>query len=250
MASEKSQRPVVFRASAGRKLAIGFVFLVLLPFLISLPIMVFLRFRHGYVADALTLTVMGVLFAFWMAFLLVHLLAAIRTKVAIDDEAVTLSVPNWRGPTPGFRLVERRLPHDEIKAIETRGEIYKELAVPMLMRSAWLVTKDDGRVKLGYAAEGKHDSALPINRIVETVCERAKVPLKDEGNVYVGSQYKVLVKGEPDADALPEVDDEVYDSLRRRNHTTMVSLAILLIALVVVGFLYDLYRNGFFAPGG
>ncbi len=235
----------VYEASDGRKTILALAFLVLLPFLISLPIMFAKRSLHGLWSDALSAGVLALLFGAWMVFLLIQVLTSFRTRVEFNDEAVKVRVPNWRGPNAGFGFVKKEIPYDQIAAVETRGEIYQAAAVPVLTRASCIVLKDGERVTLGYVNEHDDDPDFDYTKMASLIAERANVPLSDKGRVVAGGHISAMRRGTPawDKDSIPDDD---YLEFRRRNHWLMFGMAIGLIGLAVVGVLIDIYRTGFY----
>ncbi|MGI9408258.1 MAG: hypothetical protein ACR2O4_17915 [Hyphomicrobiaceae bacterium] len=239
----------VFEIGEGRKTILSFVFLVLLPFLVSLPVMVFIRSIHGFWGDAASAAVLATLFACWMLFLLVNIVSAFRTRIELSDDKVALSVPRWRGPNPGLRYTRADVPLEQIEAVETRGEIYRAIQVPVLTRATSLVKRDGERITLGYVNDDAPDPALPYPRIGEMIAERAGVPYVDRGNIYAGNHVRAMASGPPAWDA-PTMSEGDYAEYKRNHSWAMVGLAIMLFGLAGIGLFVDLYRSGWIVPGG
>ncbi|MEZ5923672.1 MAG: hypothetical protein R3D57_04740 [Hyphomicrobiaceae bacterium] len=246
-----SARPTIFKAGAGRKFTLTVVLLVLLPFLVSLPIMIAWRAAAGHLVDAGTLALGGAVFIAAALFLLAHIVYSYRGRIEVGADRVKLSVPRWRGPTPGLRYVTREIPYSELEKIETRGEIYKEIAVPTLMRSAMLTTKGGERVHLGYVHEASEDPAFPVREIAEEISRRSGVPIGVKASVKVGSQYKALVKGTPPWDMAGdtgspehEMARAEYEALVQKNHVYMFYLAFILFGLAAIAFIVDIGKSG------
>lgn len=233
----------IYEAGEARKTILAFVFIVLLPFVVSLPIMIVMRGVNGLWRDAASATVLAVLFGIWMLFLLVNLLASFRSRVVVDDEKVKFSVPKWRGPSPDVRYLQETVPLADIKSVETRGEIYQALNVPVMTRATVLRLKDDNQHLLGYVNENSPDPALPYPEIGRLVSERAGVPFVDKGRVDAGHHVRAMMSGPPDWDARP-LSEGAYNAYRRDNRWVMMGLAFLLFGLAGVGFLVDLYKSG------
>ncbi|MFO1171143.1 MAG: hypothetical protein U1E49_09250 [Hyphomicrobiaceae bacterium] len=246
-----SAKPTVYKAGGGRKFVLTVVLLVLMPFLISLPVMVTWRATAGHLHDALTLGIGGAIFVAAALFLLVHIVYSYRSRIEVRDDAVKLTVPRWRGPTPGLRYVKYEIPYSELDKVETRGEIYKEIAVPTLLRSAVLTTKTGERIHLGYVHEASEDPAFPIAHIAEEISRRSGVPLGVKASVKVGSQYKALVKGTPawemggdSGSPEHEMARAEYERLVQKNHVYMFYLAFILFGLAAIAFIVDVGRSG------
>jgi hypothetical protein len=249
--------PTIFRAGGGRKFVLTVVLLVLLPFLVSLPIMISWRAIAGHIGDAAALALGGFVFVAAALFLLSHIVYSYRGRIEVGDDAVKLTVPRWRGPTPGLRYVTRSIPYSDLDKIETRGEIYKEIAVPTLLRSAMLTTKSGERVHLGYVHEASEDPAFPIREIADEIARRSGVPIGVKASVKVGSQYKALFRGTPPWDmggdaGSPEHEmaRAEYEALVQKNHVYMFYLAFVLFGLAAIAFVVDLGRSGFLNSAG
>lgn len=243
-ASQPSNRSV-YEASDGRKTVLAFAFLLLLPFLVSLPIMFAKRSLHGLWSDALSAGVLALLFGAWMLFLLIQVLTSFRTRVEFKDDAVKVRVPNWHGPNPSFGFVKREIPFNQIASVETRGEIFQAAAVPVLTRCSTIVLKDGERVTLGYVNEHEQDPDFDYPKIAEQIAHRAEVPCSNKGRVVAGGHLSVMRKGTPSWDE-GTIPDDVFEEFRRRNHWLMFGMAMALIGLTVIGVLIDIYRTGFY----
>ncbi len=236
----------VYEAGEGRKTILAFVFIVLLPFLASLPVMIFMRGFNGLWRDAASAIVLAILFGVWMLFLLVNVMSSFRTRVVIDDEKVKFSVPRWRGPSPDVRYIKDTVELKDIEAVETRGEIYQAVNVPVMMRATVLKLKDGRQHLLGYVNENSPDPALPYPEIGRVIADRAGVPFVDKGRVDAGHHARAMLKGPPDWDARP-LSEGAYHDYQRDNQWAMLGLAFLLFGLAGVGLFADLYRSGWFS---
>ncbi len=71
---EGKHQNVIYRASSGRKTVFSFLFLILLPFFISLPAMFIMRLQNGLVSDAIGHAIMAVAFTLLMILILYELI--------------------------------------------------------------------------------------------------------------------------------------------------------------------------------
>ena len=193
----------VYQASKGRKFILSLVFLGLTPFFISLPFMIYLRFSKGFYSEAAILSIFAILFAIWMVFLGAHILSSLRTRIQLNEQDASFTVPNWRGPLPLFPYQKISLTYDNIEAVEARGEIYREAFIPILMRASCIVTRDSGRHVLGYTKEHATDPTFPFSEISHEIAMRAGKPLRDRGTILAGGQYLAALKGAPAWDKEP-----------------------------------------------
>jgi hypothetical protein len=95
-------------------------------------------------------------------------------------------------PTPTVRYKTREIPYADIKAIETRREIYGGSVAPVLLKGARLILMDDTPVKLGYGSEADSDPSFPYPEIAHQIAERAGISVTDMGNVRRSAQRKFL----------------------------------------------------------
>ena len=235
----------VYEASDGQKAVLSLAFLLLLPFVVSMPILFFKRSFHGLWSDALSAALLGAAVLIWGGFLFIQVMSSIRTRIAFGEKMLNLRVPNWRGPNPGVRFVKRRIPYEDIAAVETRGEVYTALRVPVLTRATSVVTKDGERVVLGYRNEDDDDPDLDYPRIAAQIAARSGVNLIDRGRVVAGGHLAAYRRGEiPDWDHDP-LSEDAYRALRGRNYRFMGGLTVAVLVLFGFGLLYDFYRTGF-----
>lgn len=233
----------IFEASKGRKFVLISVFIALLPFFISLPFMIYLRASKGYTFDAAVLTIVAILFALWMIFLGAHILASLRTRIRLNEQDADFTLPNWRGPLPLLPYRKISMTYDEVTAIEQRGEIYREMILPVLMRSSSIITRDGTRYVLGYTKEHATDPAFPFSEISHEIAMRSGKPLSDIGTILAGGQYKAALKGSPEWDKEPLSADAVQTAKSASKKFWWITIAISTVILIV-GVLIELWRLG------
>jgi hypothetical protein len=231
----------VYAASGGRKLAFSFVFLLLLPFFASLPAMLFWRLSQGHWLGTFGLLVLAAAFAFIMLLVVVELTQSLRSRVELGDASVKLTLPAGRGPTPMLRYRSHDIPYDQIKAVETRGEVYGGSVAPVLLKGARLILKDDSVVKLGYVSEANTDPCFPFPEIAQKIAARAGVPIEHKGSVRRSAQKKFLglkqgLIGEPET----PVGDYEMVVLNNHHQRWVMRLVWLLAGLVVLGIAMDI----------
>jgi hypothetical protein len=93
----------VYAAGGGRKFAFSFVFLLLLPFFISLPPMLFWRVSQGHWQGTPGLVVLAAAISFIMVLLLVELMHSLMARIELGDTSVKMTLPSARGPMPVVR---------------------------------------------------------------------------------------------------------------------------------------------------
>jgi hypothetical protein len=231
----------VYAAGGGRKFAFSFVFLLLLPFFISLPPMLFWRISQGHWNGTLGLIVLACAFTFIMFLLTIELLHSLMARIELGDTTVKMTLPAGRGPTPIVRYRTHEIPYDQIKAVETRREIYGGSIAPVLLQGARLILKDDSAVKLGYVSEANSDPCFPYPEIAQKIADRAGLKVEHKGNVrrslqkkYLGLSRGLLTPGDN------VVDESEIEALNRSHRSWVMRLITLLVALVVGGIALDI----------
>jgi hypothetical protein len=239
-AEGKPGKTIVYAASGGRKTFFSFVFLILLPFYISLPAMFFMRIKHGLFFDAIGLAIMAVAFSILMLLVLIELLASLRARVELGPSKVKMTLPSGRGPTPMLFYKTYEIPYDQVQSVETRREIYGGSVVPVLLKGARIITKDGKTVPIGYISEANVDPAFPFPVIAKEIAERARLPLIDRGNVRRSFRRKYLGLKSGGVNEVDTVDEAQIAALNRSHHNVVMGLVSALAVLIVIGVVSDL----------
>ena len=240
-APSSSSERTVYAAGGGRKFAFSFIFLILLPFFISLPPMLFWRISQGHWQGTPGLVVLAVAFSFIMILLLIELMHSLMARIELGETSVKMMLPAGRGPTPIVRYRRHDIPYGDIKAVETRREIYGGSVAPVLLQGARLVLKDDSAVKLGYVSEANSDPCFPYPEIAQKIAERAGLSVQHRGNVRRSLQKKYFgLKKELLAEAAGEVPESEIEALNKSHRKWVMRLISLLVGLVVVGIALDI----------
>lgn len=233
----------IYEASRGRKIILMVVFALLIPFFISLPFMFILRLSKGMYYDAAILAVFAFLFALWMVFLGAHILSSIRTRIQLNELDAEFVVPNWRGPLPLLPYRTISLTYDNVEAVESRGEIYREVIIPVLMRSTCIVTKDKGRHVLGYNKEHATDPAFPFSEISHEIAMRSGLPMRDIGTINAGGQYLAALRGSPPWDKEP-LSPQAVQTARKAAKKIWWGIIAIASLLLVTGVAIEFWRIG------
>ena len=239
---QKSSEKTFYGASGGRKTIFCFVFLILLPFFVSIPPMIFNRIQHGLMFDNWGFLVLALAFAILMFLVLIELIFSLRARVELLPDKVKMNLPAGRGPTPMLRYKSYEVPYEQIHAVETRREIYGGAVVPVLLKGARLMTKDGATIPLGYVSEANVDPAFPYPIIAKQIADRALLPLIDRGNVRRSVRSKMfgMKSNDPEADAASMVDEKQIDSLNRSHRNFVLGLISVLVILMSIGVVDDL----------
>ncbi len=182
-----------------------------------------------------TAAVFGVMFVLGLVILLyigIFLFAASHTRLELGHDTARMVLPNWRGPMPLFPYTEIEIPYDEIAAVETRGEIYRYLIMPTLMRSVCILRKDGQRFTLGYIRENTTDPAVPFNEVAERIAERAGVSINRRGVVDCGNRFRVMVQDEPSWETSECTPVDVEKARKREKWLWMLAFAVFGVAVI------------------
>ncbi len=229
-----------YRASGGRRLAFSFIFLLLLPFYISLVPMLVQRVMHGLWTGVPGLVVLAVAFTIIMFLLLIEVLSSVRADVELGHKAVRMTLPSGRGIMSTLKYETNEIAYADIASVEMRREVYGGSLAPMMLKGARIIAKDGRMIRLGYVNEANEDPAFPYIEIAERIANRAGVPLVDGGNVRRSARRKMMglrSDGPPEAH---EVDDEEMRELNRKHARLMTALVTGLVALVLLGIVGDM----------
>ena len=151
-----------------------------------------------------------------MFLLFIEVMHSLMTRIELGENSVKMTLPAGRGPTPVVRYRSHDIPYDQIKAVETRREIYGGSMAPVLLQGARLVLKDDSAVKLGYVSEANSDPCFPYPEIAQKIAERAGLQVEHKGNVRRSLQKKYFgLKKEFLAEAAGDVPEAEIEALNK-----------------------------------
>ncbi len=243
LAAEDQELPVrvTFGSSFVRSFVFCMAFLILLPFYISLPVMIGQRALHGLLAENWGLLVLWLAFTALMGLLFAELMFSIRARVNLGSEGVRLTLPVSRGATPWLSYKHHEFDYRNIQAIETRREIYGGAVVPVLLKGARVLLKDGTDIKLGYVSEANVDPLFPYPEIAAEIAKRARLPLIDRGSVRRSAHSKLM--GFRSAGTAGLIDDFEIEHLNRAHNIFMLALVGVLLVLMAIGIVED-FSNG------
>jgi hypothetical protein len=230
---------ILYKAGGGRATTFSFIFLLLLPFFVSLGPMLAMRISHGLWDGTLGLAILAAAFAVLMFLIVAELLYSIRARVDLGERSLRATLPAGRGPTPLLRYARHDIPYDRIAAVETRCEVYGGAVAPVMLRGVQLLTKDGTAVPLGSVNEACVDPAFPWTEIADEIARRAGVGVLDQGVVRRSVPRKMLGLAASEAERAP-VGAETLAALNRRHRVAMLALVAVLTVLVGVGIVNDL----------
>ena len=221
-----------YECGGGRKTFYALTFIILLPFFISLPVMLTQRFVKGVWLDTWGLIVIAIAFAAVMLLVLFELVFSLRAKVDIGSKAVAFVLPrDGGGMTPMFLYRARTVPYDQLESVETYREIYGGSVAPVMMKAVRLVLKSGERIPFGFSNERDEDPRFPFTRIAEQIAERAGVPLIDRGNIKQELHRKMFGLA-ASGNEIPEAE---IDNLNHRHNVFLIGLITVMFVLLALG---------------
>lgn len=227
-----------FKASGGRTTSFSLVFLLLLPFFVSLGPMLFWRISQGQWSGTVGLIVLAVAFTAVMYLIFVELIFSVRSRVVFGEKTVRLGLPQGRGLMAPFSYQVRDIPYDDIAAVEMRREVYGGSLAPVMMKGARLCLKDGSHYKLGYVNEANVDPFLPFSEIGEKIAARAGVEIIDAGDVRRSAVKKFLGLMAVGNEVEPITPAEIA-ALNARHNMLMTVLIGTMVLLVGLGIASD-----------
>lgn len=228
-----------YRSSVARATIFSFVFLILLPFFASLPAMIYMRAASGRWDAMPGIAILAIGFAALMFLVLVEVLFSIRARIEVGEKAVRLTLPAGRALMPMLRYQRHEIPYADIKAVETRREIYGGSLAPVLMRGARILTKDGRSIPLGYVNEANVDPTFPYAAIADQIATRAGLQVVDRGAVRRNVTNKMMGFKSLD-DGGGSIDEATIADLNRRHAHVVIVLVAALVVLVGIGIAGDL----------
>ncbi len=228
-----------YECGAGRKTFFSFAFVLLLPFYVSLPMMLYQRLSNQLWLDTWQLMILAFLFTVVMLLILFELIFSLRSEVEIGEKAVSFTLPSGGGGVvPWLSYESRRVPYDEIEAIETRREIFGGTMAPMMMQTVRIITKSGERIQLGRTNEKDDDPKFPFPTIGRQVAARAGVDIIDRGNIMQEFHRRMFgLANQAESGDTPEID-----KLNKQHNKFLTMLISVLVILLALGVLNDVVR--------
>ena len=242
--SAQTLRRQVYEASGLRKTLLSLVFLLLLPFFVSLPAMLYQRLTHQLWTDTIGFAIFAGAFALVMLLVVYELIHSLRSRVEINDTALKFTLPAAPGiGMPKLRYRKMEIPYSQIDSVEMRREIYGGSMAPILLRGARVITKEGDKIPLGYISEANVDPTLPLPDIASEVARRCGIEVTDRGNVR--REFRRKLRG---IQTVAGVDEGIpaaeVESLNRRHHNLVLMLCCGLFLMIAAGVLIDVSKSG------
>jgi hypothetical protein len=227
----------VYQAGGFRKLILAFLFLLLLPFFVSLPVMLYQRLAKGVLFEHWGLIVLAIGFGLIMLLLLFELVYSIRARIVLGENGIRLSVPAGRFGVPALSYRQAEVPYDQIAAVETRCEIYGGSIAPVMMREARIMTKSGQQHSLGTVSEADTDPLFPVRDIAERLCKNCGVQLVEREAVR--RQTRKLLMGLADESTDVPVTSDMVAALNRNHNRFVLGLVAVMVLLLAAGIAID-----------
>lgn len=226
--------PVRFGAGVLRTTLVCFVFLILLPFWASLPMMLYQRLSKGIILDTAGLGILAFFFTLLMLLVIFEMVLSIRAKVHLGETGVRIVLPSRGGLMPMLGYRRSEIPYADIDKVEIRREVYGGTFAPVLLRGARIVLKDGKTVPLGYVSEADMDPTFPVPEIAAEIARRAGVPLVDMGSVQRNMRKKFMGLKASDAENTL-ISEEQIAVLNKSHSRFMLMLVAAMVVLLVLG---------------
>ncbi|MGE0627193.1 MAG: hypothetical protein AB7O43_05160 [Hyphomicrobiaceae bacterium] len=224
----------IYGAGGLRKTLVALAFLLLLPFFVSLPIMIGQRLLAGVLLDTWGLILIGIGFAIIMALLLFELMFSLRASVEIGKTGFRYTLPSARSMIlPMLSYRHATVPYDQVELVETRREIYGGTMAPVMLRGARVITKEGQTHTLGYVSEAEVDPLIPVPDIAAKIAARAGVEMVDRGSVWRIATNKML--GIKAIEGTVPITDEDIVRLNRRHRLNFMLLLGAMVLLMIGG---------------
>jgi len=229
-----------YECGAGRKTFFCFAFILLLPFYISLPVMLFQRLSKGLWVDTWQLMALAALFTILMVLIVFEMIFSLRAEVEVGEKSLVFTLPSGGGGTiPSIFYETRDILYQDIDSIETRCEILGGRYAPMMMRTVRIIMKNGETIVLGRTNERDDDPKFPFPVIAEQVARRIGSDVVDCGNVTLSVHRRML-----GMEAKPECEPEAErNELNKKHNTFLTVLSTLLFTLLVLGIIGDFVQE-------
>lgn len=228
--------PIVYQAGGIRKTFFAFVFLILLPFYASLPVMLWERLVKCVLLDTWGLIVLAAAFTLVMALVVFELLHSIRSRIEVGSTGFRYTLPK-RGILPMLGYRSGEVAFADVEAVETRREIYGGSLAPVILRGVRIRTRDGKLHPLGYVSEADVDPVFPLVEIAETIAQRSGLTVQDAGSVWRQARHKIM--GRKSERVAERVTAQDLATLNRKHHRFMLGLVAAMVMLLLAGIGFD-----------
>ena len=225
-----------YEVGGGRKTFFALAFIILLPFFVSVPVMLYQRITKGVWLDTWGLIVIAIAFLAIMLLILFELIFSLRAKVDIGRNAVALTLPKRGSLFPTFFYESRTIPYEDIQAVQTYCDCYGGTVTPMVLRGTRLILKTKETIPLGFVNDRDDDPRFPFPRIAKQIAARAGVPVKNLGHIQHALHRRMFGITQLNPDELPA--DEV-ETINRGHRSFLITLSLVFFVLLALGISHD-----------
>lgn len=230
-----------YESGGGRKTFYALVFIILLPFFVSLPAMIGQRVIKGVWLDSWGLGLVAVGFTLIMILVLFELIFSLRAKVDIGTKAVALTLPSGGGGlTPTLFYQARTILYEDIAAVQSYCDCYGGAIAPVVLRGTRLILKSGERIPLGFVNELDDDPRFPFNQIARQIADRSGLEIVDLGHVRYALHQRMF--GIANSAAAMPVDDVA--KINRGHNWFLTGVVVAMSALLLLGVGNDFWRAG------
>ncbi len=231
----------VFKSGQTLKVILTISFALLLLFIANAIIGALWLASHKLWTDAGIFMILFGVGIFLLIANAVFLFAASHVEIRMGPEKCVMTLPNWRGPTPLFPYVQLEIPYKDVAAVETRNEIYRYFALPVVVHASSFVRRDGKRFTLGYMRESSEDHAVPYREIAGELARRAGVEVSHKGFVDGGMRIRAIAADVPCWET-STLDENAIANLSRRETALMKIAATAFMVFVLGGLAFQVYR--------
>jgi len=156
-----------------------------------------------FVAGRIDLTLARIILILWalgVAAIAVYLLLLLNTLALRNElgvERLKLRLPRMRGYLPLPGLIRAELPYSAIASVQHRVEIFSTFGGGRVQRAFSLVTRDSGRIPLGFMIESAAFQ-YPFDRVADAIATRAACPNIESKPARIGSILGAMIRGVPE----------------------------------------------------
>jgi len=240
-ATEATAPQTYYESGGGRKTFYALAFIILLPFFVSLPMMIGQRIMKGVWLDSWGLLVIAVGFTAIMVLVLFELVFSLRAKVDIGTKAVAFTLPaRGAGLTPTLFYQSRTISYEDIASVQSYCDCYGGTVAPVILRAARLVLKTGERVPLGFVSEADDDPRFPIMTITRQIADRAGLEVKDLGHIKYALHQRMFGVVSSSASNMPK---EAVADINRGHNWFLTVLTVVMAGLLALGIASDIWRT-------
>lgn len=222
-----------YESGGGRKTFYALSFITLLPFFVSLPVMLTQRFMNGVLLDAWGFIILALGFTIIMLLVLFELIFSLRAKVDIGSNAVAFTLPDQgAGLTPTIFYNSRKILYDDIATVQTYCDCYGGAVTPIVLRGTRLILKTGERITLGFVNDTDDDPRFPFKTIARQIADRAGLPVTDIGYAKYALHQRLfgLRSGAPAI-----IPQEEIDKINRGHSWFLVVISVVMLILLLLG---------------